>query len=506
MTKLIKYILLSLLFTNLAGAQITIPITPPIDRPKTPVDPPSPRNPIPVRPDPSKPGGGDFDGKFYEYCGPSWLGYKCNFLRSNGVAKMRDVSTIYKDNQLASHQNTLDAATAKVDKDLASLRDGLIDPASKEGEYIKERHDAAKAHNSNATIIDNAALEVQKTAITQIKSIVDVSFGLAYKESDKKDYVPEETKMNLVIGERFIKSKIATEQERADAIETQIKNGVCSDKEQRLEMVGNGRISLEISAQSLQAGDIAKSNFALKVGTAFLDLSLSINPITAWPKDLAEATSGFNVITGEQLSGFERTMAWVGVFTGGVGSKLAIFGKAAVIIGIISKAKGAEKAAEAARVASKAEEFVESAASLKRFGPLEAGPLHAIKLPNGTVADTFRSSSYFELSSKVDTKLYRVYSSDGGRVLGPYWSRIKPSGPLQAQLDSALDPSWGNKATGWVEINVPAGNKFYEGAVSPVVLQSSGSKLPIGQLYGGGSQIYFDSFVDEGWITAKGVF
>jgi hypothetical protein len=362
MTRLIKYIIFSLLFTNMAAAQIDIPITPPVNPPRTPVDPPGPREPISVRPDPSRPGGGDFDGKYYEYCGPSWLGYKCNFLRSDGVAKMRDVSNAYKAKQVSSYQKEMDAATANVDRDLASLREGLVSPDSEEGKHIRAKLDAAKGLKANAATIDNATIQFQETATTDINSTVDVSFGLAYKESDKKDYEPEARKVNLAIGERFIKSKIKREQDRADAIESQIKNGLYADKDSRLAMVNSGRVALEISAQSLQQGDVAKSNFALKVGTVFLDTAISVTPVLGWAKDGWEAVTGRNLLTGEKLSGFERTMAVVGVLTAGIGSKLAIAGKAAVLVDVLRAGKAAEEAADVAKVASRAAEIAEAAA------------------------------------------------------------------------------------------------------------------------------------------------
>lgn len=401
MTRLIKYIIFSLLLTNMAAAQIDIPITPPVNPPKTPVDPPGPREPISVRPDPSRPGGGDFDGKFYEYCGPSWLGYKCNFLRSDGVAKMRDVSNAYKAKQVSSYQKEMDAATAKVDKDLASLREGLVAPDSEEGKQIRAKLDAAKGLKANAATIDNATLQFQETATTDINSTVDVSFGLAYKESDKKDYEPEARKVNLVVGERFIKSKIKREQDRAEAIESQIKNGSYANKDDRLAMVRSGRVALEISAQSLQQGDVAKSNFALKVGTVFLDTAISLTPVLGWAKDGWEAVTGRNLLTGEKLSGFERSMAVVGVLTAGIGSKLAIAGKAAVLVDVLRAGKAAEEAADVAKVASRAAEIAEAAAKAgvkeksvidEVAGFMKEGlPCTASVLPNRNTIEKFLS-------------------------------------------------------------------------------------------------------------------
>jgi hypothetical protein len=142
---------------------------------------------------------------------------------------------------------------------------------------------------------------------------------------------------------------------------------------------------------------------------------------------------------------------------------------------------------------------------MKRYGPMEAGPLHVLREGEGFVADTFRSGSYFETTLTEEVKLYRVYS-DEKNVLGRYWSRVKPNGPLQATLDSALDPNFGNRATKWVEIKIPAGEIIYEGTVSDIYLKSKGSKVKVGSLLGGGTQVYITTKLHDSWEINKGVF
>jgi len=114
------------------------------------------------------------------------------------------------------------------------------------------------------------------------------------------------------------------------------------------------------------------------------------------------------------------------------------------------------------------------------------GPLSA------RVAGTFRGGSYSEVVLGSETTLYRVYGGGAGKI-GPYWTRVKPTGPLQSQLDSALVPAWGNTAENVVSIRVPAGTRIFEGAAAP---QSSG----VGQLLGGGNQIYIPR-VDPNWLV-----
>lgn len=214
----------------------------------------------------------------------------------------------------------------------------------------------------------------------------------------------------MVVANHFLDAKIKSEMKRADAIEAQINQGNFSNSERRLELVGNGRMALQISAESLQAGDAAKSNYALQVGKVFLDISLSLNPITAFPKDLAEATTGYNVVTGEKLTTFEHTMAWVGVFTGGVGSKLAIVGKAAVIVGIIRGVKGAEKGTEAAKLAEKAGDVIDSA---KNMGLSQSTDLQIAlgsrgKLPNFPDIEFKAPNTFLDRHSKLTNGKYTI--------------------------------------------------------------------------------------------------
>lgn len=103
------------------------------------------------------------------------------------------------------------------------------------------------------------------------------------------------------------------------------------------------------------------------------------------------------------------------------------------------------------------------------------------------IANTFRSSTYTQKALSTDTTMYRVIS-DNGRPGGSYWTRVKPKGPLQSVIDSALDQNWGNTATRVVTARVPAGTKIYEGAAAA----QRG-------LVGGGNQIFIPK-VNPSWL------
>ena len=123
-----------------------------------------------------------------------------------------------------------------------------------------------------------------------------------------------------------------------------------------------------------------------------------------------------------------------------------------------------------------------------RYGAHEVGPLA------DDVARTFRGGSYTESTVSEATTFYRVYGGKAGPA-GSYLTRIKPSGSLQATLDSALNPAWGNTASRVAEIRVPAGTKIYEGAAAP-------QRIPGGSLLGGGNQVYIPR-VPNSWVVRK---
>ncbi|MCL5264643.1 MAG: RHS repeat-associated core domain-containing protein [Chloroflexi bacterium] len=121
-----------------------------------------------------------------------------------------------------------------------------------------------------------------------------------------------------------------------------------------------------------------------------------------------------------------------------------------------------------------------------RYGPTNPGPLDEI------VANSFRSSSYTERVLSKATTMYRVISDDGNPA-GSYWTTVKPAGPLQATIDLALDPAFGNSATRVIEARIPAGTTIYEGFAGEISKNTY-------YLQGGGTQVYIPQ-VDPAWIV-----
>ena len=89
----------------------------------------------------------------------------------------------------------------------------------------------------------------------------------------------------------------------------------------------------------------------------------------------------------------------------------------------------------------------------KRFGPHAEGPLPA------EIVGTSRGGSFSQFALESDSVLYRVCGGSSGE-LGLYWSRIAPSGPMQAHMGLALPR--GNMAQNVVQIRVPQGTMLFE--------------------------------------------
>jgi hypothetical protein len=155
-------------------------------------------------------------------------------------------------------------------------------------------------------------------------------------------------------------------------------------------------------------------------------------------------------------------------------AKLAITGVTA--IGAATTARTATIAGETATVTGTI-----------RYGPHNPGPI------GNDIASTFRSGSYTGEVLQSETTLYRAYGGESGPV-GSYWSRTAPSGPMQAQMDSALNPAWGNAATNVSTIRVPAGTTIYDGVAASQSLSGGGTLL------GGGSQVYIPK-VNPDWLV-----
>ena len=171
---------------------------------------------------------------------------------------------------------------------------------------------------------------------------------------------------------------------------------------------------------------------------------------------LQEALTG-ETASGVPLSNGQRALSAVGAGL----TPLAALGKAG---------KGAEDASVA----------------FTKYGAHMEGALPA------SIANTFRGGSYKQRVLSEDMILYRVYggsATETGTGLGGYFTTVRPQGALQARMDLAILPEWGNTATEVAIFRIPKGTTIYEGFVAPQ-----------GNLFGGGTQVYIP-VVPPSWVV-----
>ncbi len=126
---------------------------------------------------------------------------------------------------------------------------------------------------------------------------------------------------------------------------------------------------------------------------------------------------------------------------------------------------------------------------LGEYDSLNVGPL-----PDG-VAETFSGGKYVHIETNEPIKLYRAYHPGAAKEFGGFWSLDMPKGSLQTQIDSALLPEWGNKASKYTVIEIPSGGKLNVGEVG----------YQKGLWSGGGTQVLVDGGVKESWKVGEGL-
>ncbi len=126
-----------------------------------------------------------------------------------------------------------------------------------------------------------------------------------------------------------------------------------------------------------------------------------------------------------------------------------------------------------------------------KYSPANPGPL------NEEVANSFNGATYTERVLTEDTVMYRV-SGGNAKEVGSYMSTTPQGGGLQSQLDLALNPAWGNTAENVTRVVVPQGTTIYEGIAAPQNIYDSLGNV-IGTLPGGGNQVYIP-IVEMGWF------
>jgi hypothetical protein len=98
-----------------------------------------------------------------------------------------------------------------------------------------------------------------------------------------------------------------------------------------------GLISIQESDESFTLGDSEGAHFWKELGKELLDIAIGLNPTTGLAQSFYELGAGRSIVTGDDIGPFGRTVAFLGVVTGGGSKTIISVGKLGKLI---SKAAG----------------------------------------------------------------------------------------------------------------------------------------------------------------------
>lgn len=118
----------------------------------------------------------------------------------------------------------------------------------------------------------------------------------------------------------FIKLKSTIE--HYNYVKNELDSSDVADSEAKQTFLELANSGIVIADEYYFAGEESDGDEALNFAKNILDLGLSFTPGVGWGKDVYEAATGRNLVTGEELDDFGRAAAVIGVVTVGFGSKI----------------------------------------------------------------------------------------------------------------------------------------------------------------------------------------
>lgn len=230
-----------------------------------------------------------------------------NRTRSDRIDNERDrppsVEMNKSEEQFSKSYYGLKKFKEEVDKELSDLKSEVAAWTGKsdlaEGNLLKSIDLASVSHNSRIQLI----LDNVNTIL--IPGEVDVSgFNLQTPENTP-EYVRIKRTINYY---HYVKSEL----DSSEMSDSEVKQTL-------LEIANSGIV---IADGFYSGGEEASGDEALDFAKNVLDVALSFAPVVGWGKDMYEAATGRNLVTGEVLDDFERAAAVLGVVTVGFGSKI----------------------------------------------------------------------------------------------------------------------------------------------------------------------------------------
>jgi hypothetical protein len=116
-------------------------------------------------------------------------------------------------------------------------------------------------------------------------------------------------------------------------------------------------VATDEAESSYAGGEVDEGDALVEMGLGLADAAIGFTPGVGWAHDVYQAVTGTNLITGEELDTFDRSMAVLGVMSGGILSKVGTAVKASKTLRRLadsgSLVKGSDKYTDAVRNAEK---------------------------------------------------------------------------------------------------------------------------------------------------------
>lgn len=242
--------------------------------------------------------------------------------------------------------------------------------------------------------------------------------------------------------------------------------------QQRMEVIEIGESALKIGLDYHSKKHYVESAAYFKISEMILDVLTSFTPGVSAFRDLYETLTGKNLITGEKLDSFSRTMAFVGVLSGGLSPVKYLSWNwrrvwMAKSISDVSKKTGNEIIVDhhllTGILYNKSHEEIQTTIEYVRKHKIYGGgDADAISVTNAFMKDANLRIA------KEDTKTFRYYVEGKSRPKAPWVTTEKLVDP-QKELALPFPGPYNVK-----EWTIPKGSEFIDGHAAPNFNQPGG--------------------------------
>jgi hypothetical protein len=237
-------------------------------------------------------------------------------------------------NQAAAHVTNINENINAIAEEQESLTNG--ENFSSSQELIEAVNQLGNGHNTQVEVITSGLGEIPE--------------GAGYTGPETA-YTPQQRELQKA--RRFV-----------DYANRQIDQNPGPQANVRRAYVNQADKLLDVAEEEYKAGNNEVGDAATELAIALAEAGMSILvPGAGLAKDCYDLITGYDAFTQKKLTTLERSIAFVGVLTGGVGSKLLKVGKAAIVTTIVTKAAANADEAVAIAKAGKAAEGIAEAAN-----------------------------------------------------------------------------------------------------------------------------------------------